>query len=242
MLNIRGLIICLSTHQRQRGRYGSVGWWMLPITEHLCPSHMAGRSLILVHLIEEPQEHSHALTFVQIDRKPLTTHSRESGSRDLSQQHKSLSAQDTWDTIPNNNNILILLPSKVTRCSPALPMPTWLCGKPCWCRLSSNFATARTSASKPGGAAAAAARSHGGPESRAGQCAGGQALPPPPPPAGRSSPRALHHSSTSPVAAPPYWFTTTSTPQAPATLVTHNSFQDLILHLVQRTILNNDFM
>ena len=57
---------------------------------------MAGRSLILVHLIEEePQEHSHALTFVQIDRKLLTTHSRESGSRDLSQQHKSLSAQDT---------------------------------------------------------------------------------------------------------------------------------------------------
>ena len=56
---------------------------------------MAGRSLILVHFIEEPQEHSHAFTFVQIDRKLLTTHSRESGSRDLSQQHKSLSAQDT---------------------------------------------------------------------------------------------------------------------------------------------------
>ena len=31
------------------GELGSVGWWMLPITEHLCPSHMAGRSLILVH-------------------------------------------------------------------------------------------------------------------------------------------------------------------------------------------------
>ena len=103
----------------------------------------------------------------------------------------------TLETRSQIRMILILIPSKVTRCSPALPIPTWLCGKPCWCRLSSNFATARTSASKPGGAAAAAARSHGGPESRAGQCAGGQALPPPPPPVGRSSPGALHHSSTS---------------------------------------------